>query len=340
MLGLGDAAGPAEIGEHVGVAALGALAGEWAELFERCPDATPFAHPAWLLAWARRLATGTPFAVTVRRGGRLAALMPLHLLPDGGLELGGAPVSDYRDALVAGGASDDVPRLLVAAALRCAARFRCELADLPASSQLATAPAPRGWRDELRVCAICPVVVVPRGAELAELASARLHEDLARYQRRLARRGVVAVRGARADEHAAWIDRLIALHGARWQRRGGDGVLADARVQQFHREAASGLAAAGLLAATALTVDDEPVALIYAFRRADRFYYYLSGFDPALTRLSIGSLAIAAAFERALAAGAREIDFLRGAEPYKYRWGARDRPTLRRRLWREAPCTQ
>jgi CelD/BcsL family acetyltransferase involved in cellulose biosynthesis len=36
--------------------------------------------------------------------------------------------------------------------------------------------------------------------------------------------------------------------------------------------------------------------------------------------------------EEAVREGARAIDFLRGREDYKYRWGAKDRETVRRRV--------
>jgi CelD/BcsL family acetyltransferase involved in cellulose biosynthesis len=41
---------------------------------------------------------------------------------------------------------------------------------------------------------------------------------------------------------------------------------------------------------------------------------------------------VGCAIEAAAEEGAREFDFLRGREAYKYRWGARDRPTFGRRL--------
>jgi Acetyltransferase (GNAT) domain len=53
---------------------------------------------------------------------------------------------------------------------------------------------------------------------------------------------------------------------------------------------------------------------------------YLTGFDPALAQLSPGRLLVARALERAGDDGAFELDFLRGREPYKYEWGAVDRP--------------
>ncbi len=42
----------------------------------------------------------------------------------------------------------------------------------------------------------------------------------------------------------------------------------------------------------------------------------------------------AAAADDGIALGAHEFDFLRGGEPYKYAWGAHDRPLFRRVLTR------
>jgi CelD/BcsL family acetyltransferase involved in cellulose biosynthesis len=40
-------------------------------------------------------------------------------------------------------------------------------------------------------------------------------------------------------------------------------------------------------------------------------------------------LALGHAIEAAKAEGAASFDFLRGREPYKYAWGARDQPKVR-----------
>jgi hypothetical protein len=54
-------------------------------------------------------------------------------------------------------------------------------------------------------------------------------------------------------------------------------------------------------------------------------YCYIGGFEPDLAVFSPGTLLLAHAIDAAIAAGRLEVDFLRGAEPYKYRFGARDR---------------
>jgi len=64
----------------------------------------------------------------------------------------------------------------------------------------------------------------------------------------------------------------------------------------------------------------------------------LQGYDPAFSRMSPGVLMLGMVIEDALASGARAIDFLRGREPYKYLWGACDRPGFKRLLSRGAPA--
>ena len=65
------------------------------------------------------------------------------------------------------------------------------------------------------------------------------------------------------------------------------------------------------------------------FETADGILYYNAGVDPDARDLSPGVLMVYAYVERALAAGKRRMDFLRGDEPYKYEWGAVDEPIQR-----------
>jgi CelD/BcsL family acetyltransferase involved in cellulose biosynthesis len=80
--------------------------------------------------------------------------------------------------------------------------------------------------------------------------------------------------------------------------------------------------------------DERIVAVFYGFAHGGTVYYYLSGYDPELEKLSIGTLIVAHAMEEAVRDGATTFDFLRGAEEYKYAWGATDRMNRRRQLFR------
>ena len=71
--------------------------------------------------------------------------------------------------------------------------------------------------------------------------------------------------------------------------------------------------------------DEAIVGVLYGFWWQGTFAAYQSGWDPRFARHSIGSVLVLHALERAADEGAHTFDFLRGSEPYKYRFGARDR---------------
>ena len=68
------------------------------------------------------------------------------------------------------------------------------------------------------------------------------------------------------------------------------------------------------------------VAGIYLnFADASSFYWYLGGFEPQLSALGLGKIAIGATLRESIAAGRLRYDFTRGEDLYKYWYGAQDR---------------
>ncbi|HXG59226.1 MAG TPA: GNAT family N-acetyltransferase, partial [Thermoanaerobaculia bacterium] len=110
--------------------------------------------------------------------------------------------------------------------------------------------------------------------------------------------------------------------------------LADDVTRAFHRDAARRMLGAGALRMYGMRIGGRIVAVFYGFAHRETVYYYLSGYDPSLERLGPGTLVVAHAIEQAVREGAAWFDFLRGAEAYKYGWGATDRINRRRRLMR------
>ena len=112
------------------------------------------------------------------------------------------------------------------------------------------------------------------------------------------------------------------------------GLDPDDVVQRFHRHVARAMLDAGALRMYAMRSGERVVAVFYGFADATTVYYYLSGYDPDLEKLSPGTLIVAHAIECARRDGATAFDFLRGAEDYKYSWGAKNRMNRRRQLIR------
>lgn len=321
-------------------AALRALAPEWDALFGRVPDALPFQSPAWLLPWWDAFGTGRPRAASLRADdGRLIAVLPLYVLdepPERKLLLLGAGTTDYLDMLQEPGAPPDAPGRLLAAALASAERdgvTACDLTSLPDGSPLCDVAPPDGWWEASRWGESCAVLTLPAaGRTLETVVPKGKRRDLRLARNRAVAAGGWAVETARPDTLELLLQQLISLHQDRW-RDTGSGVFADPRVVAFHRAAAPGMLARGLLRLAALRLRGRVAAVNYVLLdRAGRTLFYLSGYDRAFARESPGTILLGDMLEQALREGARELHFLRGRESYKLDWGAAEQTTAARRL--------
>jgi len=308
---------------------LESFAPDWDALWRRAPGATPFQSPHWLLPWWTHFSNGGELAVVMSAD----ALVPLYVLRDEDESLGmflGTGNSDYLDILSDGADAD----ALLARALETDCQF-WDLQQLRPSSPLLSAALPSGWSDNAEAMDPCPILSIENaGEELANLLSTHARKKLRYYRRCLAREAEVTYAPATAETLDECLTALYELHAARWKTRGLPGVLADDVTQSFHRQVARRMLDAGALRMYAMRMNERIVAVFYGFAHQGTTYYYLSGFDPALDRLSIGSVIVAHAVEEAVREGGTTFDFLRGAEEYKYSWGATDRINQRRQLFR------
>lgn len=319
---------PLEISEICSTAELRALAPEWRSL-ANAATCTPFQRPEWLLPWWEHFGTDAPAAVALRRRGELVALAPLYVRPEARgervLALIGTGNSDYVDVLAHPSHRRDAASALLAYIAETSTRWdRCELGPLPATSALLSAAAPCAWRSVVEQMDVCPVL--PLGSGLDGAIPARFLSRLRYAWRRLTREHEICIESANAGNARSLLDALCDLHGERWRARGADGVLDSARVRAFHGAVVDAMVAQGQLRLDVMRVDGRTAAAFYGFADARCLYYYIGGFDPGFARYSVGSLIVLHAIEHAAQAGAREVDFLRGRESYKYRWGAGDRP--------------
>jgi CelD/BcsL family acetyltransferase involved in cellulose biosynthesis len=285
----------------------------WSALYHRCPWATPFQSPEWLLAWWDVFHPGEIQSLAIHDGGRLVGLAPLYRGEDGIQRFLGAGISDYLDILAEPGTG-----AATAVVQNCQ---NADLMELRAESPLLAARTASG------VSSVCPVLRLPARPGY------NLRRNVQRYGKRLAREGQVAYEAVGGEPWPEYLEALFGLHGARWEARDEPGgVFADPRVRQFHRGVAPGLAARAWLRLFGLRLDGTLVAVMYTFLEAGRAYFYLSGFAPELSRFAPGVLLLNFALETLAAEGTREADFLRGRESYKYQWGAEDRPNYRLRI--------
>jgi CelD/BcsL family acetyltransferase involved in cellulose biosynthesis len=306
---------------------LEALETPWLELCRKT-NATPFQSPMWLLPWWRNFGSNDLAVIVSRNGDEIAAIAPLYILRDDdsdeslGLFLG-TGISDYLDVI--GNASLVIDEM---------SKLNCEVWDLqqlqPSSSML-TVALPDGFSENVEDQEACPVLPL---TTFESLGSTHFQKKLRYYRRQLERTGEVRIETPTPETLDDLLTALFDLHAARWKRRDLPGLLADDATQQFHRDAARRMLDAGMLRMYAIRIDDRVAAVFYGFALNGIVYYYLSGYDPDLEKQSIGTILVAHAVEQAVCDGATTFDFLRGAEEYKYAWGATDRMNRRRQLFK------
>ena len=316
------------------------LRGQWLELWRRCPQATPFQSPAWLIAWWKHLGQGQLWVLALRQEQRLVGVVPCVVAapapgPERRLLLLGTGLSDYLDALlepeVAGPACAALLAWLEAGHYGWDV---CDWQQLPGNSPLLEAELPPGWRCRRTAQEVCPVLTLPGQVEqLPAMLPSHMANNLRYYRRRLERLRQVKVELADPENFSELLENFLKLHRARWAARGQDGVLAQERLQAFHREAARDLLACGALRLYELRIAGRLAASLYAFSHGARVFYYLCGAEPDFATLSPGTLLIGHAIEQAIRQGQREFDFLRGREAYKFLWGAKARPNYRCQWW-------
>jgi CelD/BcsL family acetyltransferase involved in cellulose biosynthesis len=304
------------------------LVDDWRQL-AASGDTSYFVSPDWVLGWWESLGRGLPAEVAVwRRGsGELQAVVPLarirqRLHPAAPLavptrvNLGSGPgAADHCGWAVLPEAREEVAAWIAAQA----ARGSLVLNDLDPAMGVPFVPD-----GAVRVAtSACPRLAIPADGEPAGL-STKFRKQLRAYGRKLEREGVRFRLVGGADMTEELLETVYRLHERRWSLVGGPSSFNRDRAELHRRLIARG----GLGRGPAVVLaerDGTPVGVLYGFLWRDVFAYYQTGWEPEWAAASLGTVLVSEAIRLAGAAGARVFDFLRGAEDYKYRFGASDR---------------
>lgn len=331
-----------EIGDFAALTAKHAE--DWRRIAGESPAATVFQTWEWTEAWWRHCASSHRLrALVFRENGEVVGFAPLtgSRLPSPlrTLRLAGTGPSDYLDMLALPGWESVVASAFVAY-LREHSR-RWDWLDLqqirPGAAADTLCDAAARDRVEVWQGETCPYLpLIPGDWEgVRKSLGKKLRQNIGYYGRALEKQYMVEYRMANHETLADDLDAFFFLHQKRWNKRWLPGAFASRQTRKFHEAAARNLLDAGMLRLHTLSLDGTIQAALYCFHKDDRTCYYLSGFEPEMSRLSIGTVLTAHAIRHAAEKdGAHEFDFLRGNEAYKYRWGAIDRHNRRLSLTR------
>jgi CelD/BcsL family acetyltransferase involved in cellulose biosynthesis len=292
------------------------LRDEWSELAARSGNL--FATPEWQLLWWEHFGCGRELLLTAGRdaGGRLETLLPFYAWRD-------RPLRIVR--VLGHGPGDELgpigERAVTAPAF---ARWaESESFDVLIAQQLPGS----GWCEAVPGARLMsqggsPVLTFDGLSWDALLASRsrNFREQVRRRARALEREHDVRYRLVTGpDDLRESLDTFFRLHEL---RHGPRSIIS--RTEAFQRDFAATAAERGWLRLWLLEVDGRPVAAWLGFRYEGAECYYQAGRDPAFDSRSVAFVLLAHTIRAAIEDGAREYRFLRGDEPYKYRFANAD----------------
>jgi CelD/BcsL family acetyltransferase involved in cellulose biosynthesis len=317
------------------------LSAEWKELLNASPANCLFLTWEWLFTWWKHLAEGRKLSLlTLRRGRELLAIAPLALgprelksfSPFRSLEFLGTGIigSDYLDLIMK--REREKEGLQEMAEYLAGANRTIKLDHVNRKSCLAAELARRlkelGWGMCEAKSNVSPFIDLSGHSwesYLATLGSEHRY-NFKRRLKNLMKRFDVRFEPARTEgERRKALAALIGLHTMRWQNYGNRGAFHSPAVLSFHEEMSRIALERDWLRLYVLWLGEKPAAAFYGFRYQGVFYFYQSGFDPGLSKLSVGMVSLGLAIQSALEEGAEEFDFLYGDEPYKFLWARQAR---------------
>ncbi|UJR83455.1 GNAT family N-acetyltransferase [Sandaracinus amylolyticus] len=313
--------------------ALTAITREWDALCDACPWSSPFLRPTWVIPALRHLGQQAR-VIVVRRERALAGVLPLAALErePGTWVLAGTGPSDALDLIAREHDARMVARVALEAVHARGEWRALELHELAESSPLLAA-ARAGHAGRVIVddaLSVSPVLTWPEPARTLDDVLAASWARRVRYDRRRAARESIVPEIARGEHVDEALHAWRTNHEARWAARGEAGALVGRHT--FLDEAVRALLREGRAELCSLRANGALAASYLVLREGTWAGLYLGGFDPALARSSPLVVLIAEIVERLAREGVRAFDFLRGAEPYKYQWGAQDRVLRRVRV--------
>ena len=318
----------------------------WERLLARAATANVFLTPEWLLTWCRYYAKDAGLRViVVYEDGEPIGLAPLlveqqsvcgiPLLKQ--IKFLGAGLSDRLDILAASGrereALEQITGWLFAQGWDV-----WDVDELPEASPTAELLPwlARRWGAPVEVerQSVCPVVRLP--TDLAAYRATRekdFWKKVDYYGRRLRKEHALEVRfNEGAGDLGRDLEGFLEVYRASFAARPSQ--LTDRRFADFRRDVVREMARQKRILIALLLVDGTPVSGQLCLLYRQSCYAYNLCHDPAFSKQSVGTVLQWEVLRYLIEHGYKEYDFLRGAEAYKYRWGASSFYHQRIRIWR------
>ncbi|MEO5951113.1 MAG: GNAT family N-acetyltransferase [Chloroflexia bacterium] len=313
----------------------------WERLLARS-NATIFASHPWALAWWHAFGSDKQLYILVATdpSGDVLGIAPLmlgRLGPLRRLEIIGTGLGDAGDFLLDPDHAIPVATSIFAHLRRLRREWDLlDLDEVPPYSPLAVwlqSDKPLGQHIIRLPRTDAPYVSLPTTwEEYIATLQRKPRQHLESFAKRVIKEEGISYRSVTTEQEAtSAVDRFYALHRARWETKTTSlnaEHIAPAFLP-FLEELCARAAASNYLRISELLAGDTVISSWISFQVNGRLNGYMTGFDPAYSKVRPGKLLHRFVVRQALEEHATELDFGRGDEEYKFEMGAVHRHNAR-----------
>jgi CelD/BcsL family acetyltransferase involved in cellulose biosynthesis len=304
---------------------------EWNDLLARSACDSVFLRWEWIYTWWTIFQQHKQlFIVVARHNGRLCGLAPFYIAREGPLALrtlrycSDELSPDYMDIVADKTMEAEVMQALVNAIIEHEREWDVIALDNQRAESLLV-KEPTLFKNYFRTACLsqrCPYIQIDGTFETYFRDRPLLQPfSLERKWRRLSTdKNLVHTIVQDETGVSKGLNDLFYLHQKRAHLRGVQSNILHPKVRQFHRELGVLFLKEGILNLQLLYDGFTPVSAFYAFNYRNKTLLYQSGFDPAWSSWSVGTLLLYFAVRGTFDDTNREFDFLKGTESYKSYW--------------------
>jgi CelD/BcsL family acetyltransferase involved in cellulose biosynthesis len=317
------------------------LKADWEHLFEQNSRHSPFLAWGWVNAWLRHIAGPHELRIACWRDalGELQFVLPLISRTSGrssgqrNLALVcsyGPECSDHLGCLRVPAHESKIAEISAVAISRFFdQRHRISLAYLDNAgeypSRLKSALQANGRTVRQTDDVVCPTVDLAKSWDEHLLKLSRnFRSQIRRHYKRISEHEQVQFRAINETDAESFTYELMQLNRARIREKGEVSSLESESFRNFLAEAVPYMASHGIAWMDVIEDSGNIVGSALNFVHGESVYFYMGGFDEKAKNLRPGTALFALVMMRSISAGYAHYNFLRGAEAYKYRWGAQD----------------
>lgn len=316
----------------------------WDRLFASNDRHSPFLAWGWMDAWLRYLASEHELKIIYLddEGGETLFILPLHRRagrrhPGSGhvtLICGYGPeCSDRLGCICLPELEGDAATLTAKAIFQFYDRkevislnFLEEEGGFP--TRLARAVTSLGLPVAVRSDATLPTVELPGTWDVyLKQLSSNFRSQIRRSYRKITEGESVQLQRINPNQATSFAGDLIRLNRSRMRAKGDISTVESSAFREFLMTAVPYMADNNLAWMDSIVDGDVVLGAALNFVHGRNIFFYMGGFDAKAGKVRPGTALFAAVMQRGIDRNYQTFDFLRGAEAYKYRWGASDEHT-------------